>query len=380
MISGGVLVVFGPQRQMQSGMNFLPLTELASGCIVLVGSDGCFSLQWAPLKEPSKVPKIKVGNTFVENVKLPSFFGKPDLTGRLAELDQCAASMHEPQVFYSHPHGELWIGDCLTWLETLEPESVDLVFADPPYNLGKADWDHFESHDEYVRWSVEWIEVAARVLKRNGTLYVCGFSEILSDIRRPALKFFDKCRWLVWFYKNKANLTNDWGRSHESILHFRKSKDFIFNVDEARIPYGEHTLKYPVHPQAASSQYRNRQKNRAYWQPHPDGAKPKDVLEIPVTNNGMKEKTPHPTQKPEELLRYIILASSNEGDLVIDPFSGSGTTLVCAEQLSRRWKGCEINEEYNTWAIARLETVEKKPIRKWIEMDRMSRQRRESIR
>jgi len=326
------------------------------------------------------VPKIKVGNTFVENVSLPIFFGKPNLIGKLSKLNPNMIYAHKPQLFYSHPGGQIWLGDSLEWLRRLEPESVDLIFADPPYNLGKADWDHFESHDKYIQWSLEWIEQAAQVLKANGSLYVCGFSEILADIRRPASLFFYKGKWLIWYYKNKANLIDDWGRSHESILHFRKNKDFTFNVDQVRVPYGKHTLKYPVHPQASSSQYLNRQKNRKHWQPHPDGAKPKDVFEIPVTNNGMKEKTPHPTQKPEELLRHIILASSNEGDLVVDPFSGSGTTLVCAEQLNRRWSGCEIKEEYNNWAVARLENVEKKPIRKWIEMDRMGRQRRESIR
>ena len=255
-----------------------------------------------------------------------------------------------------------------------------MVFADPPYNIGKADWDHFESHDEYIAWSVEWIELAARALKPTGSLYVCGFSEILADLRRPASAFFDGCRWLVWFYKNKANLGHDWGRSHESIIHYRKGKRFTFNVDAVRIPYGQHTLKYPIHPQAESSQYGRSREKAKDWEPHPDGAKPKDVFEIPVTSNGMSEKTPHPTQKPEELLRKLILASTNEGDLVIDPFAGSGTTLVCAEQLKRRWVGCDNNGDYCSWASVRLQRVSDWPIRKWMEWDRATCQRREAIR
>jgi site-specific DNA-methyltransferase (adenine-specific) len=91
------------------------------------------------------------------------------------------------------------------------------------------------------------------------------------------------------------------------------------------------------------------------------GAKPKDVMEIPTTCNGMEEKTPHPTQKPEELLRKIVLASSNSGDLVLDPFAGSGTTLVVAEQLKRRWLGCDVSPEYCKWAAERIEKVEKWP-------------------
>jgi site-specific DNA-methyltransferase (adenine-specific) len=194
------------------------------------------------------------------------------------------------------------------------------------------------------------------------------------------VRHFYSCKWLIWSYKNKANLANDWGRSHESILHFRKSKNAKFNVDPVRVPYGRHTLKYPAHTQAESSQYGKGRKRSEAWLPHPQGAKPKDVFEIPVTSNGMQEKTPHPTQKPEELLRRIILASTDEGDLVIDPFSGSGTTVVCAEQLGRKWEGCEISEEYNSWAVMRIEAVPKRSAADWLEMDRATARRRESIR
>ncbi len=88
-------------------------------------------------------------------------------------------------------------------------ESVDLAFCDPPYGIKKAEWDTFESQQEYVRWSLQWIEQAARVLKPTGTLYICGFSEILADLKLPASAFFQGCRWLVWHYKNKANLGSD---------------------------------------------------------------------------------------------------------------------------------------------------------------------------
>jgi len=94
----------------------------------------------------------------------------------------------------------------------------------------------------------------------------------------------------------------------------------------------------------------------------------------------MHEKTPHPTQKPEELLRRIVLASSNPGDLVIDPFWGSGTTAVVAEQLKRKWKGCDISLEYCQWAVRRIELVEDWPVEKWIEYDFMNTDRRRSIR
>lgn len=277
-----------------------------------------------------------------------------------------------------HPSNTLWCGDAIEWLKGIPDESIDLVFADPPYNIKKAEWDTFESQSAYVDWSIEWIKEASRVLKPTGSLYVCGFSEILADLKLPSLKYFKGCRWLIWHYKNKANLSNDWGRSHESILHFRKSKKFALNVDSIRIPYGAHTLKYPSHPQATTSQYGNGKDHT--WQPHPMGAKPRDVLEIPVITNGMDERTTHPTQKPEELMRKIILASSKPGDIVIDPFVGSGSTVVVAEQLNRKWMGCDMSKEYLAMTQARLNRVVSHPEEYWIEFDAQNLKRRNSIR
>lgn len=281
---------------------------------------------------------------------------------------------------YKDKNNILFEGDSIEWLKSIDSEFVDLIFADPPYNLKKADWDKFESQEKYINWSMKWIEEAARILKKTGTLYICGFSEILADLKHPSMKYFKGCKWLVWYYKNKANLGKDWGRSHESVLHLRKSKIFPMNIDDVRIPYGRHTLKYPSHPQAVTSQYGNGGKRKDNWEPHPLGAKPKDIIEVPTTNNGMKEKTPHPTQKPEELLRKLILASSNEGDLVLDPFSGSGTTLVVAKQLNRNWLGCDMSNTYNKWAIERLEKVTIRSKEEWITYDKSNVNRRNSIR
>lgn len=301
-------------------------------------------------------------------------------------LSQSKEGAFEPvssgvQLQYSHPHGKLYQGDSIEWLTTLPDASVDLVFADPPYNLKKADWDNFESQEKYIEWSIQWIAQASRVLKPTGSMYVCGFSEILADLKHPASQYFKHCRWLVWHYKNKANLGKDWGRSHESIIHFRKSDASKLNIDDVRMPYGAHTLKYPSHPQAETSAYgKGAKRQRDNWLPHPKGAKPKDVIDIPTTCNGMGEKTPHPTQKPEELVRKFVLASSNEGDLVLDPFSGSGTTIVVAEQLQRHWMGCDLNAQYNQWAIERLENVLRMTKAEWITHDRKTAERRESIR
>lgn len=285
-------------------------------------------------------------------------------------------------IAHQHSHGTLFCGDSLAWLKTLSDRSVDLIIADPPYNLKKADWDRFESAEIYLKWSMQWIAEVARILKPTGSLYVMGFSEVLADLKRPASHYFSHCRWLIWHYKNKANLGQDWGRSHESILLFRQADAGSINIDSVRIPYGSHTLKYPNHPQAQTSQYGKGQvcDRHQNWQPNPQGAKPKDVIEIPTTCNGMAEKTPHPTQKPEELIRKFVLASSHRGDLVLDPFSGSGTTVVVAEQLGRRWLGCDINSTYNEWAIQRLNQVEALTDEEWFWRDRKAAERRQRIR
>jgi site-specific DNA-methyltransferase (adenine-specific) len=276
---------------------------------------------------------------------------------------------------YQSDRGMLFRGDALEWLPTLADASVDLVFADPPYNLKKADWDTFESQERYIQWSMQWIQESARILKPSGSLYIMGMSEILADLKHPSSRYFATCRWLIWHYKNKANLSNDWGHAHESILLLRKTKSAKMHIDPIRIPYGDHTLKYPRHPQAATSQYGNG-KPRQTWLPHPRGAKPKDVIEIPTTCNGMSEKTKHPTQKPEELIRRLVFAASDRNDRIVDPFSGSGTTLVVAEQSGRQWLGCELSSTYNQWAIQRLQTAEHLTDDAWMERDRKTAERR----
>lgn len=104
------------------------------------------------------------------------------------------------------------------------------------------------------------------------------------------------------------------------------------------------------------------------------------MIEVPTTCNGMHEKTAHPTQKPEELLRKLILASSNLGDMVLGPFCGSGTPPVCAEQLQRKWMACDLSTEYLGWATNRLELIEDWSIDTWIKYDFGNQKRRNSIR
>jgi site-specific DNA-methyltransferase (adenine-specific) len=260
-----------------------------------------------------------------------------------------------PTRAYAGRSGALWHTDALALLGTLEDRSVDLVVTDPPYAIAKEDWDEFESLDAYVDWCDGWLAEIARVLAPHGSAYVCGFSEILADVKARSARRFAGCRWLVWYYKNKANLGKDWGRSHESILHLRGAAAKL-DVDAVRIPYNGHTTKYPERVQAVSSQY-GRGVRRDKWEPNPLGAKPRDVIEVPVICNGMAEKTPHATQKPEALIERLVLASSAPGQLVVDPFVGSGTTAVVAARLGRRWLAGDADARYVGLARERLKSA-----------------------
>jgi site-specific DNA-methyltransferase (adenine-specific) len=281
----------------------------------------------------------------------------PRLAKELPEPDDLQGPLSPKTCALRTELGSLWRADVLELLGDLESESVDLVVTDPPYAIGKDKWDVFSSLEDYVDWCDTWLAEVQRVLRPNGSAYVCGFSEILADVKARSAKRFQGCRWLVWYYRNKANLGSDWGRSHESILHLRKKKKTKLNIDDVRIPYNDHTKKYPERVQAVSSQYGVKGKRRDRWQPHPLGAKPRDVFEIPVLCNGTEERNEHPTQKPQELFRRMIAASSDPGQLVVDPFCGSGTTAVVAEELQRQWIAGDSEARYLGIARSRLQRV-----------------------
>lgn len=218
-------------------------------------------------------------------------------------------------------------GDALLELGKLQEASVDLVVADPPYNLGK---DYGNNHDikgfeEYLEFSRDWLKAAHRILKPTGTLYVfMGFRFIsyLYDILDRDLQMFFNS-WIVWHYTQGIGKTRGFSPRHDDILMFTKSEKFQFNLDSVRVPQ-----KY----------YRDRNNMR--------GANPGDVWEFSHVHYCSGNRQDHPTQKPEGLIERLILASSQEEDLVVDPFSGSGTTLRVCQQLNRRAIGIEINPDY----------------------------------
>ena len=221
----------------------------------------------------------------------------------------------------------LILGDTLTKLAEIGDETVDLIIADPPYNLGK---DYGNNHDikgfaEYLQFSELWLRQAHRVLKPHGTLYVfMGFrfiSYLYDIIDRQLGMFFNS--WIVWHYTQGMGKTKGFSPRHDDILMFTKTERFTFNLDDVRGPQ-----KF----------YRERNNMR--------GANPGDVWQFSHVHYCNENRQAHPTQKPEGLIERMILASSNKGDSVLDPFSGSGTTLRVCQQLLRAGIGIEINPDY----------------------------------
>ncbi|WP_020401148.1 DNA-methyltransferase [Kordiimonas gwangyangensis] len=227
------------------------------------------------------------------------------------------------------------LGDAVAELARMQASSVDLIIADPPYNLGKdygAGSDSF-AHADYLAFTNSWLREADRVLKPGGSLYVfMGFrfiSYLYACLEGDMGYRFQN--WIVWHYTQGMGKTKGFSPRHDDILLFSKGVQNTFNLDAVRVPQ-----KY----------YRARNNMR--------GANPGDVWEFSHVHYSNPNRQAHPTQKPEGLIERMVLASSSEGDLVLDPFAGSGTTLRVCQQLDRNAIGIEINEDYVSQVRARL--------------------------
>jgi site-specific DNA-methyltransferase (adenine-specific) len=226
-------------------------------------------------------------------------------------------------------------GDALKLLEEIDDERIDLIIADPPYNLGKNYGNNHDlkGFDEYLAFSRNWLTEANRVLKRTGTIYVfmgVRFISYLYDILYRELKMFFNS-WVSWHYTQGMGKKKGFSPRHDDILVFNKSSKFVFNIDDVRVPQ-----KY----------YRSRNNMR--------GANPGDVWKFSHVHYCNGNRQNHPTQKPEGLIERMVLASSHEGNLVLDPFAGSGTTLRVCQQLKRNCIGIELNPDYVQMTKERL--------------------------
>lgn len=218
-------------------------------------------------------------------------------------------------------------GSSLEKLKEIKSETIDLIVADPPYNLGK---DYGNNHDlkgfdEYIEFSKKWTGEAHRILKKSGTIYIfmgVRFISYLYEILDRDYKFFFNS-WITWHYTQGLGKTKGFSPRHDDILMFTKTENFNFYLDNVRVPQ-----KY----------YRSRNNMR--------GANPGDVWKFSHVHYCNENRQSHPTQKPEGLIERMVLASTNKNDIVLDPFSGSGTTLRVCQQLNRHCIGIELNPEY----------------------------------
>jgi site-specific DNA-methyltransferase (adenine-specific) len=271
----------------------------------------------------------------------------------------------EPAPTQSLETGRIHQGDCIESMRRIAPGTIDLVFADPPFNIG-YEYDAYHDRqdpDEYVDWSRAWITEVHRVLKPGGTFWLAIGDEFAAELKVAAehqVGFLARS-WVVWYYTFGVNCTRKFSRSHAHLLHFVKHEsNFTFNAEDPQVRV----------PSARALVYADKRANPAgrlpddTWILRPqdlqDGFQPTDDTWYYARVAGtFKERQGfHGCQMPEQLLGRIIRVSSNLGDVVLDPFAGSGTTLAVAKKLGRRWIGCELSEEYVRSATERLNAVQ----------------------
>ena len=217
---------------------------------------------------------------------------------------------------------------------------MDLIFADPPFNIGiKYDiYNDNMSYEEYYEWSNRWIKECYRILKRRGSIYIAIGDEFAGEISIILKKtgFYFR-NWIIWYYTFGQNQRKKFNRAHTHILYFTKDKEhFVFNDKDIRIPSARQTV------------YRDKRAN-------PIGKIPDDVWEFSRVCGTFKERIGHhPCQMPEDLLDRIIRTSSNIGDIVLDPFGGTGTTSAIAKKLGRKYITIEISKKYYDIILKRL--------------------------
>lgn len=249
---------------------------------------------------------------------------------------------------YSSDDHVIYHGDVLDVLDSCIPdESVDLIFADPPYNIGKdfaGKKDKWKSDDDYLTWCYSWIDLCIKKLKPNGSFYVMTSTQFMPYFDIYIRKQMNILSRIVWSYDSSGvQAKNYYGSMYEPILYCVKDKNnYIFNSDdiliEAKTGSKRKLIDYRKNPP----------------QPYKTEKVPGNVWNINRVRYRMEEYENHPTQKPIALLERIVKASSNVGDVVMDPFSGTFTTSYVAKNLNRKTIGIELQEEYVKIGLRRV--------------------------
>jgi site-specific DNA-methyltransferase (adenine-specific) len=253
-------------------------------------------------------------------------------------------------------------GDCVAGLRRLPPGVIDLAFADPPFNIGyQYDiYDDNQDYHAYLGWTREWMGEVCRVLKPDGTFWVAIGDEYAAEIKLLAQNELHLvCRsWVIWYYTFGVNCTRKFSRSHAHLFHFVKNaRQFTFNDPEIRVP----SARQLVYADARANPAGRLPDDTWILRPQDvrHGFTPNhDTWYFPRVAGTFKERAGfHGCQMPEQLLGRIVRCCSNPGDVVLDPFTGSGTTLAVAKKLERRWLGFELSAEYAKKATERIEAV-----------------------
>lgn len=270
-------------------------------------------------------------------------------------LDRCIA-IDRPVDHIEKIADKTVLGDFFRVAPNLPRESVHLVIADPPYNLRKTFNESTfskKSGADYEAYTRQWLSAVYPILKQDGSIYVCCDWETSLTVGKILGEFFQVRNRITWQREKGRGAKSNWKNGMEDIWFATKGAHYTFHLDAVKI---RKRVLAPYRQDGAPRDWRETEGGR-YRDTCPSNFW--DDITIPFWS--MPENTAHPTQKPEKLIAKIILASSNAGDFVLDPFLGSGTTSVVAKKLNRHYVGIEREKQYCVWAEQRLETAGSEP-------------------
>jgi site-specific DNA-methyltransferase (adenine-specific) len=245
--------------------------------------------------------------------------------------------------------------DVFAILDWLPATSVDLLFLDPPYNLTKSFNEftfHQQSVESYAAWLESWLPKLIRLLKKTASVYICGDWRSSASIHIVAEKYLKVRNRITWEREKGRGAKANWKNACEDVWFCTVSDRYTFNMDAVKL---KRRVVAPYTDSDGNPKDWQRGENGNYRLTHPSNL----WTDLTVPFWSMPENTDHPTQKPEKMLAKILLASSNPGDVVFDPFLGSGTTSVVAKKLGRRYVGVESDELYCCLAEKRLAFAER---------------------
>lgn len=269
-----------------------------------------------------------------------------------AYLDRCV-SVTEKQPDLSAVTDKTILGDMRQVCGLLPPKSVDLIIADPPYNLTKTFHSTTftkKNKEEYAQFTRQWLGAVKPLLKDNGSIYVCCDWETSLVVGNVLSEFFRVRNRITWQRDKGRGAKANWKNGMEDIWFATNGDDYVFHLEAVKI------RKKVIAPYRVEGKPKD-------WNQTPEGnfrdtcpSNFWDDITIPFWS--MPENTAHPTQKSEKLVAKIMLASSSEADMVLDPFLGSGTTSVVAKKLHRHYIGIDTEPQYCIWAEQRLEMAQ----------------------